>query len=159
METFEFSVVASGLDRTAEDFESRFYDSGCDDATISFQKGHIILDFAREAPTLEDAITSAMEHVRAAGATISRIEPDPLVSLTEIAQRSGMTKAAISLYASDKRGSGFPAPSFRVTSSTPLWEWSVVTKWLVQNGKMLASDLRQAETIRSVNVRLQREVA
>ncbi|MDL2169823.1 MULTISPECIES: hypothetical protein [Asaia] len=159
METFEFSIVASGLDRTAEDFESRFYDGGCDDATVSFQKGHIILDFAREAPSLEQAIESAMADVRAAGATINRVEPDPLVSLTEIAQRSGMTKAAISLYAADKRGSGFPAPAFRVTSSMPLWEWSAVTKWMVQNGKMLASDLLQAETIRSVNVRLQREIA
>ena len=49
MKTFEFSIIASGLDPEAEDFADRFFNAGCDDATLSFQKGHIILDFAREA--------------------------------------------------------------------------------------------------------------
>ena len=39
MKKYEFSIIASGLDPEAEDFEKRFYDAGCDDATISFQKG------------------------------------------------------------------------------------------------------------------------
>ena len=46
MKTFEFSIVASGLDPEAEDFADRFFNAGPDDATLSFQKGHIILDFA-----------------------------------------------------------------------------------------------------------------
>jgi hypothetical protein len=44
MKTHEFSIIAPGLDPQAEDFESRLYDAGCDDATIAFQKGHIIVD-------------------------------------------------------------------------------------------------------------------
>ncbi|MEI6399098.1 MAG: hypothetical protein WCO71_10025, partial [Pseudomonadota bacterium] len=61
MQIHEFSIIAEGVDPTAEDFESRFYDAGCDDATISFQRGVIILDFARASETFEGAISSAIE--------------------------------------------------------------------------------------------------
>src|SRR4051812_19478119 len=122
MNTFEFTIIASGLDPKADDFEALFYAAGCDDATISFQKGHIIVDFAREAPDFVTAVTSALGNVAAAGARIDRLEPDPLVSLTDIAARSGMTKAAISLYSRGERGKQFPAPVARVTSESPLWD-------------------------------------
>ena len=85
MKTFEFSIIASGLDPDAEDFADRFFDAGCDDATLSLRKGHIILDFVREAETIGAAIVSAVECVAAAGAKVQRIEPDPLVSLADIA--------------------------------------------------------------------------
>ncbi len=71
MKTFEFSVIASGLDPSADDFETQFYENGCDDALVSFQKGHIIIDFAREAETMDDAISSALGNVAAAGRLIS----------------------------------------------------------------------------------------
>jgi hypothetical protein len=38
MKMHEFSIIASGLDPRAEDFELRFYGAGCDDAAIAFQK-------------------------------------------------------------------------------------------------------------------------
>src|SRR5258707_6384862 len=99
MKTFEFSIIASGIDPEAEDFADRFFDAGCDDATLSFQKGHIILDFVREAESIDAAIVSAVEGVAAAGAKVDRIEPDPLVSLAAIASRSGMTSARLTQYA------------------------------------------------------------
>jgi hypothetical protein len=71
MKTFEFSIIASGLDPEAEDFADRLFDAGCDDATLSFQKGHIVLDFVREAETMDAAIVSAVECVAAAGAKVS----------------------------------------------------------------------------------------
>ena len=95
MTSYEFIVIASGLDPHAEDFESRFYEAGCDDATVSYQKGHIIVDFAREAECIDAAIASAVEAVKAVGAKIDRIEPDPLVSLSDIAARTGMSRAAM----------------------------------------------------------------
>lgn len=79
MKTYEFSIIASGLDPHADDFERRFYGAGCDDATVSFQKGHIILDFAREAKSFDEAVASAVDNVATAGATVERVEPDPLV--------------------------------------------------------------------------------
>lgn len=95
MKTYEFSVIASGLDPQAEDFEARFYNAGCDDATISFQKGHIIVDFSREADSVAGAICSAVECVEKAGAHVDRIEPDPLVSLADIAARAGLSLSLI----------------------------------------------------------------
>nr|WP_051686604.1 hypothetical protein [Ochrobactrum sp. UNC390CL2Tsu3S39] len=136
MKTFEFSIVATGLDPQADDFENRFYDAGCDDALVSFQKGHIIIDFAREAKDLIAAISSAQADVEKAGAKIVRVEPDPLVSLSDIAARSDCTRAAISLYAKGLRGQDFPAPIARVTSESPLWNWTDVSKWMFLRGKI-----------------------
>jgi MoaA/NifB/PqqE/SkfB family radical SAM enzyme len=73
MKTHEFCITASGLDPKAEDFETRFFNAGCDDATVSFQKGHIIVDFTREAESVDDAIASAIEAVNKAGAQVIRV--------------------------------------------------------------------------------------
>jgi hypothetical protein len=77
---------------------------------VSFQKGRIIVDFARKAESIDTAISSAIEAVRAAGAKVDRVEPDPLVNLSEIAARTGMSRAAMTQYAKGQRSSGFPAP-------------------------------------------------
>jgi len=73
MKMHEFCIVASGLDPEMENFETRFLNAGCDDATVSFQKAHIIVDFTREAESLEDAIASAVEAVNKAGAKVIRV--------------------------------------------------------------------------------------
>lgn len=130
METFEFTIIATGLDPEADDFESRFYDGNCDDASVSFQKGHILLDFARDAETLEHAIASAVADARAAGATVERVEPDPLVSMADMASRSDMTRSAMTNYVKGHRQEGFPPPRYRVTTASPLWDWADVAIWL-----------------------------
>ena len=130
MKKYEFSIVASGLNPEAEDFEQRFYNAGCDDATISFQKGHIIVDFTREANSIDEALVSAVKGVETAGARVDRVEPDPLVSLADIAHRTGMTRAAMTQYSKGQRGKDFPPPVVRVTSDSPLWDWATVAKWL-----------------------------
>lgn len=152
--TFEFSIIASGLDPEADDFESRFFDAGCDDATVAFQKGHIIVDFAREAESMDDAITSAMANVRAAGAQVDRIEPDPLVSLSEIAERVGLTRAALTNYAKGERGTNFPAPVARVTSNSSLWDYAEVTEWLRANGTVSDDVVVAAHAVRKANAAL-----
>lgn len=155
MKTYEFSIIASGLDPAADDFEVRFYEAGCDDATIAFQKGHIIVDFARQAETVSEAIASAVENVRSAGATVDRVEPDPLVSLSDIAARSEMTRAAMSHYAKGIRGKDFPAPVARVTSESPLWNWATVANWLFRNGKLHKEDAIEAEAFFRANEAVQ----
>ena len=156
MKTFEFTIIASGLDRTADDFESRFYDAGCDDATVSFQKGHIIVDFAREAETMDEAVASAIENVCATGARVDRVEPDPLVSLSDIAARANMSRAAMSLYAKAQRGKDFPAPVARVTTDSPLWDWAEITKWLYYNKKIRREQAIEAEVVSQANEALAR---
>jgi hypothetical protein len=156
MKMYEFSIIASGLDHTADDFETRFYDAGCDDATIAFQKGHIIVDFAREATSLAVAIASAVENVRKAGATVDRIEPDPLVSLSEIAGRTGMTRAAMTQYSKGQRSSGFPAPVAKVTSDSPLWDWATVARWLFEHDKLTKEAVVEAALVKAANEAIER---
>ena len=136
MKMHEFCIIASGLDPEAEDFERRFFDAGCDDATVSFQNGHIIVDFTREAQSLEDAIASAIEAVRKAGAKVMRVEPDPLVSLSDMAARAGMSRAAMSHYFKGTRAKDFPVPIAKVTSESPLWDWATVARWMFKNNKL-----------------------
>jgi len=151
MKKYEFSIIASGLDPTAEDFEQRFYNAGCDDALIAFQKGHIIVDFAREADSIEIALISAVENVEAAGAQVDRVEPDPLVSLSDIASRTGMSRAAMTQYSKGQRGKDFPSPVARVTTDSPLWDWASVAKWLFRNEKISKDAAIQAEAVRLAN--------
>ena len=152
MTNFEFTIIASGLDPQADDFEDRFYNAGCDDALVSFQKGHIIVDFDREAETIDDAIATAVACVVKAGAQVSRIEPDPLVSLAEIAARSNLSRAALTHYSKGQRGSGdFPAPVARVTSASPLWNWAHVSLWLYTNRKLSLDDAVQAAVVAEAN--------
>jgi hypothetical protein len=152
MKTYEFSVIASGLDPNADDFGDRFYEAGCDDALVAFQKGHIIVDFAREAGSVEQAIASAIKNVRAAGATVDRVEPDPLVSLADIAARTNMTRAAMTQYSKGQRSKDFPAPIARVTSDSPLWDWATVARWFFQHNKLSREDALEAEAVRVANV-------
>ena len=152
MKTFEFTIIAEGLNPDADDFEDRFFEAGCDDATIAFQKGAIVLEFAREAPTFLKAVTSAIGHVQQAGVTVKRIEPDPLVSLSEIARRADLTRAAISLYAKGARAQGFPAPVARVTSENPLWDWYEVARWMRSHERRLSADaVLRARILRQMN--------
>jgi predicted DNA-binding transcriptional regulator AlpA len=156
MKTFEFSIIASGLDPEAEDFADRFFNAGCDDATISFQKGHIIVDFAREDKSIDAAICSAVECVQKTGAKVERIEPDPLVSLTDIAARAGLSRAAITNYAKgDRVSDDFPSPVARVTSKTSLYEWSSVATWLFQHDQLSREKAIEAEAVRLANASIQ----
>jgi transcriptional regulator with XRE-family HTH domain len=151
MKMFEFSIIASGLDPEAENFADRFYDAGCDDATISFQKGHIIADFARDAESIDAAISSAVECIRSAGAHVDRVEPDPLVSLSDIAARTGLSRAAITQYAKGQRSENFPAPVARVTSDTSLYDWVQVATWLYRQGKLSREQAIAAAAVKAAN--------
>jgi transcriptional regulator with XRE-family HTH domain len=155
MKTFEFTVVASGLDPHSDNFEDRFFAAGCDDATISFQKGAIILEFARNARAFADAVRSALLDVLQAGAKPVHVEPDHLVSLSDIAERAGVSKAAVSLYAKGARGKGFPAPIARVTTESPLWDWVEVADWMHRQDKLPLDSVIEAKVVRAANLAVQ----
>ncbi|MDP2410005.1 MAG: hypothetical protein Q8M26_06935 [Pseudolabrys sp.] len=151
MKNHTFSIIASGLDPKAGDFFDRFYEAGCDDATIAFQKGHIILDFARAAASLQEAIASAIADVKKAGATVDRVEPDPLVSLSDMAARAGLTRAAMTNYSKGTRARDFPAPVARVTSESPLWDWATVARWMYRHGKLARAAAIDAAIVKQAN--------
>lgn len=151
MKAFEFTIIASGLDPFADNFEDRFFEAGCDDATISLQKGLIILDFTREAVSFETAVKSAAADIERAGARVDRVEPDHLVSLSDIAKRAGISRAAVSLYAKGDRSRGFPHPVARVTTDYALWDWADVAHWLHRRGDVTVEVCAQAQFVRTYN--------
>jgi len=155
VETYEFSIIASGINPDEEGFETAFIEAGCDDATLAFQRGVLIIDFAREAKSFAHAVAAAIRDVINAGAKIERIEPDPLVSLSEIAKRTGLTKAAVSHYVLGHRGEGFPGPVARVMTDSPLWDWVDVARWMRFHHKANLGiyDVLEARIVRDCNLR------
>lgn len=154
MKTHSFTLVVAGLDPDADDFEDRFFEAGCDDATISVFKGSILLDFEREAKSFLHAVASAIGNVGKAGATVVRIEPDHLVSLSDIAERTGLTRAAVSLFSQGKRGRDFPPPVARITADTPLWDWEEVARWLYRHARRPEPDrgrIIEARVVKTIN--------
>jgi hypothetical protein len=151
MKRFNFTIIASGLDPEAEDFADRFFEAGCDDATISYQKGVIILDFNREGRSLAQALISAVVDVDRAGAKVEHIEPDFLVSMSDIAERAKTSRAAVSLFAMGKRRKDFPAPVARVTTSSPLWDWAEITRWMYRKHKVSHDVVVEAKVVRAAN--------
>lgn len=152
MKPYEFTLIASGIDAHADDFEDRFFESGCGDATISLQKGAIIVEFTREAKNFVHAVVSAVHDVLTTGARVERIEPDHLVSLADIAQRTGLSRAACTLFAKGERGNDFPMPIVRVTTESPLWDWVEVSSWLHhRNAAVPLTTVVEARVVRAVN--------
>ncbi len=134
MRAWNFIILATGLDPAADDFEDRFFEAGCDDATVSFMKSTIVLEFDREARTLSSAVNSAIQDVKSAGADVIRVEPDTLVNMSDIAVRMNITRQAVSLYVQGKRGPRpFPVPTARLTTDSPLWNWVDVARWFFRS--------------------------
>jgi len=97
------------------------------------------------------AICSAVECVVNAGAHVDRVEPDPLVSLADIAARTGLSRAAVSQYAKGQRSADFPSPVARVTSDTSLYDWSQVATWLYRQEKLSREQAIEAAAVQAVN--------
>lgn len=151
MKRFEFTIIASGLDPESEDFADRFFNAGCDDATISYQKGAIVLEFSREARSFAHALFSAVLGVHRAGAKVEHIEPDYLVSLSEIAARACISRSAVTLFAKGERGRDFPTPIARVTTESPLWDWVAVARWMYRKRTVSRAVVVEAKIVREAN--------
>lgn len=154
MNTFSFAFVVNA-DPHAEGFDDRFFEAGCDDATIAVMRGAVALCFSREDSTYKDAVLSAYSDILSAKADVIRFEPDFLVSQTEIAARAGLSKTAVSMYEKGERGEGYPKPYARITTSSPLWDWVEVSKWLCLRGKLDESEYRSALVSRIINYHVQ----
>lgn len=156
MQTYEFTFVVGNVDPHADDFEDRFFEAGCDDATLVLMHGAAAACFSRCAETYKDAVFSAYEDIQKAGACIERFEPDYLVNSRDIASRAGLSPQAVSLYAKGERGENFPKPRVRVTTAHPLWDWVEVSRWLVRRGQIDEKEYREAQLSRVINFGAQR---
>jgi len=70
------------------------------------------------------------------GGAVSSVEPDALVTASEIARRIGWTRESVRLLAEGARGpGGFPAAAAGSRGQrTRLWRWSEVASWLRASG-------------------------
>lgn len=151
MKVHDFTIIASGLHPENDDIANIFFEAGCDDAAISFQKGVLILEFDREAASFSSAVISAVSDVLKTGAKVERIEPDHLVSLADIAKRTGLSRSAITNYHQGERAKDFPTPVARVTSESPLWDWYEVAVWMHDNEKIGREIVVEARIVKEAN--------
>ncbi|NUQ62669.1 MAG: hypothetical protein HUU20_09280 [Pirellulales bacterium] len=73
MQSHEFTLILS-IGEVTDDQCNALYEAGCDDGTISTSGRVTRIDFCRDAPTLEEAIRSAIGNVNAAGLQVARVE-------------------------------------------------------------------------------------
>jgi hypothetical protein len=137
MTEFEFQLFCLGLDTSDEAFLDRLYEAGCGDATVYFKDGYACLDFARQADSAEQAILSAIRNFESAGTggTVERVGPEDLASLSEIAQRVGVTRASLQKYArgESRVGRDFPAPVQNMSlPRRELFSTSHVMRWMLR---------------------------
>ena len=74
MKTYEFDVVLKGIPEVTDDQADSLFVHGCDDGTPACRDGLAWVHFDREAPSLEEAIHSAVSQVRAAGFAVPKVE-------------------------------------------------------------------------------------
>lgn len=137
--SYQFTLILDGVDDKTLGLEDALFEAGCDDALINYKNGTVYLDFDREGDDLEEVILSAIKNTEASniGAKIVSVAPEHLVSLSDIAERTSMTRQAVSLFIQGERGSGnFPKPVLKIINKSPLWRWSAVAEWLYQQGKI-----------------------
>lgn len=153
MPEYEFAFIVDG-DLDSDEVVNRLYEAGCDDATFGVSNGVSVADFTREAPSLLDALVSALSDLESvAGLQVRRVEPEPLVTLSEIAERLERTPESIRLLANGERGGGtFPPPISHLRTRQRLWRWSDVAEWA---GQLKPGDVHDAQVIGALNAALE----
>ena len=131
MPSYEFTLIVEGPDLQANDHLDALYESGCDDALVGRSHGVQYLDFDRDAPSLDDAVLSAIANTESIeGVEVVRIAGAGLVSMADIAASTGRTRESIRLLVEGERGAGsFPAPVNDPRSRYRLWRASEVRGW------------------------------
>lgn len=77
-QTYVFSVVLRQAELSEAECDT-LCEAGCDDGTIVTRDGRTYVAFDRQADSLESAIRSAADDIRAAGFLIDHVEMDVLV--------------------------------------------------------------------------------
>lgn len=129
MPVYEFTMV---LDRDLSDDDyDRLFEAGLDDSSPGSENGHGYIAVTREAPRLLDAIVSAVHDTVRAGLRPVAIEEEDLLTLGQIAERSGRTHESVRLLAAGRRGpGGFPAAVGAGKAS--LYSWAAVSDWFAE---------------------------
>lgn len=139
MKAYAFTLVLNRRPIEAE-LDSLFA-TGCGDAAFGEEQGLPVAEFNREAPTLADAIASAVREVEATGLLVLRALDDDLVTLADIGSRIGRSRESVRRYAAGMRGpGGFPVPVNADRGGTIFYRWSEVAPWIREHLEIEVSD-------------------
>ena len=150
----DFTLILRGIRELKRSIVDALFEAGCDDATLGMSCGVAHLDFTRAAPTMKDAILSAIADVRRVGMGIDvlRIDCDSLLTQAEIARKIGKSRQAVHQYIRGDCGpGGFPQPARKGASGQPLWQWCAVAQWLCQHDMAPAGLVSDAEAVDTIN--------
>lgn len=156
---FDFALIVAGVPELTDAVQDALFEAGCDDATLSIQYGLLYMEFSRVAPSLKDAIVSAIRDVikSGIGATVLRVDECNLVTQAEIARRIDRSRQLVHQFMTGERGpGGFPPPACQITDRAPLWAWCAVSHWLASNNLIRAEVSLNAAVVEAVNYALDR---
>ncbi len=77
MTKYEFILILKGPLELTEEIANQLFAAGCDDGTPAICDGIFTVEFHREAVSLESAVRTAIDNVRAAGIEVERVELQP----------------------------------------------------------------------------------
>jgi hypothetical protein len=102
---------------------------------------HVVVD---DADDFAGAVARTVRQIEAAGVLVVGLAADDLVSIKEIAERTGRTRESVRLLAVGERGpGGFPAPVS--AGQWALYPWTAVAEWFTAHYADQAYELdRQA---------------
>jgi len=156
--THHFTLFLSGADVLGDENMNALYEAGCDDALFGERDGRQYAAFDREAPSFGVALASAIHGITLAlpGVRVIRVEPDELVTMATIADRSGLSREYIRLLANRERGpGGFPSPVAYVDRKSRLWYWPDAAEWLIRHEKAKVDvDTEAAGLVAALNAAL-----
>jgi hypothetical protein len=121
------------LNREVTDDEiEALYEAGCADAGIETGPLGTLMDFTRTAPSLAEALVSAVRDVeKVPGLRAVGVACDNMVTLAQIADRLGVSREAVRLWATgQRRQGGFPPPVVMTPAGEKIWDWQSVSGWL-----------------------------
>lgn len=76
MQTFDFTLILSGINEVTEKAANALYEAGCEDGSFASRDGVAFIMFHRDANSLREAIDSAIRDVKRAGFGVMRVETD-----------------------------------------------------------------------------------
>jgi hypothetical protein len=144
MTTYDFVLK---LNREINDDEiEALYEAGCDDAGIETGPVGTLADFSREAPSLAEAIASAVHDVeKVPGLRATGVQCDNMVTAADIGSRTGVSREAARLWTTGQRGpGGFPRPALITTGGEKIWDWQQVEHWLAEHKEQVHANLAES---------------
>lgn len=144
MSEYVFTITVGGAIASDQEgqFLDRVYEAGCDDGVVGFNEGTPFIEFMREADSAEEAITSAIANIEAAGYQAQYLEESGLMLLADIAHRVEIKSTTLHNFKTGLRGPGkFPKAVSGLDSKSQLYPYQDVVRWLNDAGKIDSPEL------------------